>query len=44
MTVKALSFIDNLTDESRILDLGCGTGGQTMILAQHAKGNITGDE
>ncbi|KAA6307772.1 Demethylrebeccamycin-D-glucose O-methyltransferase, partial [termite gut metagenome] len=42
MTVKALSFIDNLTAESQILDLGCGTGGQTMVLAQHARGNITG--
>jgi hypothetical protein len=28
-TVKALSFIDNLTDKSRIADLGCGRGGQT---------------
>lgn len=42
VTVKALSFIDNLTDKSRILDLGCGTGGQTMILAQHAPGSIIG--
>jgi ubiquinone/menaquinone biosynthesis C-methylase UbiE len=42
MTVKALSFIDNLTAESQILDLGCGTGSQTMVLAQHIQGNITG--
>jgi ubiquinone/menaquinone biosynthesis C-methylase UbiE len=42
MTLKALSFIDNLTTESQILDLGCGTGGQTMVMAQHALGNITG--
>jgi len=42
VTVKALSFIDNLTHESRIADLGCGTGGQTMVLAQHAPGQITG--
>lgn len=42
VTVKALSFIDNLTPGSRIADLGCGTGGQTMILAQHAPGYITG--
>lgn len=41
-TIKALSFIDNLTDESRIADLGCGTGGQTMTLAQNAPGEITG--
>lgn len=41
-TLKALSFIDNLTDKSLIADIGCGTGGQTMILAQHAPGHITG--
>lgn len=41
-TLKALSFIDNLTDNSLIADIGCGTGGQTMVLAQHAPGNITG--
>ncbi len=41
-TLKALSFIDNLTDESLIADLGCGTGGQTMVLAQHVPGQITG--
>ncbi|MCF8358062.1 MAG: class I SAM-dependent methyltransferase [Prolixibacteraceae bacterium] len=42
ITRKALSFIDNLTDESQIADIGCGTGGQTMVLAQHAPGRITG--
>lgn len=42
VTIKALSFIDNLTPESRIADLGCGTGGQTMVLAQNAPGNFTG--
>ena len=42
VTLKALSFIDNLTDQSLIADLGCGTGGQTMVLAQHAPGCITG--
>lgn len=26
VTLKALSFIDNLTDKSLIADLGCGTG------------------
>ena len=41
-TLKALGFIDNLTDQSLIADLGCGTGGQTMVLAQHAPGHITG--
>jgi len=42
VTVKALSFIDNLTNESKIADIGCGTGGQTMVLAAHAPGHITG--
>lgn len=42
VTIKALSFVDNLTHQSRIADIGCGTGGQTMVLAQNAPGNITG--
>lgn len=42
MTLRALGFIDGLTAESRIADLGCGTGGQTMVLAQHTPGSITG--
>lgn len=42
ITLKALSFIDNLTGQSRIADLGCGTGGQTMTLAEHTLGDITG--
>lgn len=42
VTLKALSFIDNLNNQSLIADLGCGTGGQTMVLAQHAPGHITG--
>lgn len=42
VTLKALSFIDNLTAESRIADIGCGTGGQTMVVADHAPGHITG--
>jgi len=41
-TLKALSFIDNLSDESKIADLGCGTGGQTMVLARNTTGHITG--
>lgn len=41
-TITALKFIDNLTSQSRIADLGCGTGGQTMTLAQNAPGQITG--
>ena len=42
VTIKALSFVDNLNDKSLIADIGCGSGGQTMVLAQHAPGNITG--
>ena len=42
VTVRALSFIDNLTNESKIADIGCGTGGQTMVLAEHTSGHITG--
>ena len=42
VTVKALSFIDNLTHDSKIADIGCGTGGQTMVLARHTPGHITG--
>lgn len=42
VTLKALSFIDGLTPDSRIADIGCGTGGQTRVLAQHAPGRITG--
>ena len=42
VTLKALSFIDSLTDKSLIADIGCGTGGQTMVLAGHITGQITG--
>ncbi len=42
VTTKALSFIDNLTNESKIADIGCGTGGQTMVIANHTPGQITG--
>ena len=42
VTIKALSFTDNLTSESQIADIGCGTGGQTMVLAEHTPGHITG--
>ena len=42
VTRRALSFVEGLSAESRIADLGCGTGGQTMVLAQNAPGRITG--
>ena len=41
-TLKALSFIEGLTVGSKIADIGCGTGGQTMVLARHTPGHITG--
>lgn len=40
-TIQALGFIRNLTDKSAIADIGCGTGGQTITLAQNAPGHIT---
>jgi ubiquinone/menaquinone biosynthesis C-methylase UbiE len=42
VTRKALSFIDNINEKSRIADLGCGTGGQTMVIAQNTQGHIEG--
>ena len=41
-TIKALSFIDNHSDELEIADLACGTGGQTITLAQNTNWTITG--
>jgi ubiquinone/menaquinone biosynthesis C-methylase UbiE len=40
-TIKALGFIDNLTPSSRIADIGCGSGYQTIDLANNAPGHIT---
>ncbi len=42
MTIKALEFIEGLGASSRIVDIGCGTGGQTRVLAEHTPGQITG--
>jgi ubiquinone/menaquinone biosynthesis C-methylase UbiE len=42
MTIKALSFMDNFNKFSQVVDLACGTGGQTMVLAQNITGNIIG--
>lgn len=39
---QALGFLKPLNKFSRIADLGCGTGGQTIYLAQHLPGTITG--
>lgn len=40
MTKLALGFIDGLTANSKIADLGCGTGGQTAALAQNTPAHI----
>ncbi len=42
ITKKALSFIEGLSENSRVADLGCGTGGQTLVLAENMPGSITG--
>lgn len=42
MTLKAISFLDDVSRISRVADFGCGTGGQTMILAHNLAGSITG--
>lgn len=39
---QALGFLKPLNKFSRTADLGCGTGGQTIHLAQHLPGTITG--
>ena len=42
ITLIALSFTGSLNEKSKIADIGCGTGGQTMVLAQNIPGEITG--
>jgi ubiquinone/menaquinone biosynthesis C-methylase UbiE len=39
-TERALGFIDNLDDQSKMIDIGCGTGAQTMTLAKNTTGKI----
>lgn len=41
-TLKALSFLDIPNDKKlHIADLGCGSGGQTITLAEHLNANIS---
>lgn len=40
-TLKALSYIPYLNEKIRILDIGCGTGGQTITLAKNTAAQIT---
>lgn len=42
ITRRALEFVGPLTADSAVADLGCGTGGQTITLAETVPGRITG--
>lgn len=39
-TERALSYIPNLNRESKIIDIGCGAGAQTMVLAEKTAAQI----
>jgi ubiquinone/menaquinone biosynthesis C-methylase UbiE len=39
-TLKALSMVPGIDRRTRALDIGCGTGPQTLVLAQHSPANI----
>ena len=40
-TARALSMIPALPDDPRILDIGCGPGAQTLVLARQTGGRVT---
>jgi SAM-dependent methyltransferase len=40
-SIRALGFINHLTSNAKIADLGCGTGYQTFVLAQNTEASIT---
>jgi ubiquinone/menaquinone biosynthesis C-methylase UbiE len=41
VTLQALAFTGVRGDDARIADIGCGTGGQTLFLAENTPGQIT---
>lgn len=40
-TLKALGYLPYLNEKNKILDVGCGTGGQTITLAKNTGAQIT---
>lgn len=40
-TLRALSFLPELSETARIADLGCGAGASTLLLARHTQARIT---
>lgn len=40
MTIKALEFVGPMVENTRIADIGCGTGGQTQTLRENTKSSI----
>ncbi len=39
-TLRALSFIPGISADTKIADLGCGTGSSTLVLAKHTEAHI----